>query len=221
MCGRFALKTPPRSIQEHFHLPEAVDLAPRYNIAPSQPVAVVRHPPGNNLLQLNMLRWGLIPHWAKDMKIGYKLINARGETLKQKPSFRSAFKKRRCLIVADGFYEWRRSGKIRQPFYVQLKKESVFGFAGLWESWNGPDGNIVESTTIITTVPNELISEVHNRMPVILHPEQYDTWLLDSTPDDTLLDLLKPYPTDEMEMYKVGSIVNSPGNDSPGCLIPV
>ena len=222
MCGRFALKAPPRSIQEHFHLPEALDLAPpRFNIAPSQPVAVIRRLPENNLPQLNMLRWGLIPHWAKDMKIGYKLINARGETLKQKPSFRSAFKKRRCLIVADGFYEWRRSGKIRQPFYVQLKKKSVFGFAGLWESWNGPDGNIVESTTIITTVPNELISEVHGRMPVILHPQQYDTWLLDSTPDDALLALLKPYPADKMEMYQVGSIVNSPENDSPGCLIPV
>ena len=220
MCGRFALKAPPRSIQEHFHLPEAVDLAPRYNIAPSQPVAVVRHLPGNSFPQLNMLRWGLVPHWAKDMKIGYKLINARGETLKHKPSFRSAFKKRRCLIVADGFYEWRRYGKIHQPFYVQLKKESVFGFAGLWESWNGPDGKIVESTAIITTAPNELIREIHDRMPVILHPEQYDTWLLDATRDDTLQDLLAPYPADEMVAFRVSPEVNSPQNDSLDCMIP-
>jgi len=221
MCGRFALRTPPKSIQEHFDLPETVDLSPRYNIAPSQQIAVVRHLPGNKFRQLDMLRWGLIPHWAKDMKTGYKLINARGETLKQKTSFRSAFKKRRCLIVADGFYEWKRSGKIRQPFYVQLKKDSVFGFAGLWESWNGPDGNKVESTTIITTSPNKLIREIHDRMPVILHTKQYETWLLDSTPELTLQGLLAPYPEDEMVAFRVSSKVNSPGNNSPDCLIPV
>ena len=221
MCGRFALKTPPKSIQEHFHLPETVELSPRYNNAPSQTVAVVRHLPKNNSPQLNMLRWGLIPHWAKDMKIGYKLINARGETLKQKTSFRSAFKMRRCLIVADGFYEWKRSGKIRQPFYVHLKKDSVFGFAGLWESWNGPDGNIVESTTIITTSPNELIREIHDRMPVILHPDQYETWLLDSTPEHTLQEFLASYPADKMVAYKVSPEVNSPQNDLPDCLIPL
>ena len=168
-----------------------------------------------------MLRWGLIPHWAKDMKTGYKLINARGETLKQKPSFRSGFKMRRCLIVADGFYEWKRSGKIRQPFYVHLKSDSLFGFAGLWESWNDPDGNIVESTTIITTSPNELIREIHDRMPVILHPDQYETWLLDSTPEHALQELLASYPADKMAAYRVSLEVNSPQNDSPDCLIPV
>ena len=221
MCGRFALKAPPRSIQEHFHLPEAVDLPPRYNIAPSQSVAVVRHMPGNNSPQLNMLHWGLIPYWAKDLKTAYKLVNARGETLNQKPSFRSAFKMRRCLVVADGFYEWKRSGKIRQPFYVHLKNDSVIGFAGLWESWNGQDGNIIESTTIITTSPNELIREIHVRMPVILHPEQYDTWLLDSTPQHTLQELLASYPADKMVAYRVSSEVNSPQNDSPDCIKPV
>jgi putative SOS response-associated peptidase YedK len=221
MCGRFALRTPPKSIQEHFHLPETVDLSPRYNIAPSQNIAVIRHLPENNFRQLNMFRWGLIPPWAKDMKIGHKLINARGETLNLKPSFRPAFKMRRCLIVADGFYEWKRSGKNRQPFYVHLKKDSVLGFAGLWESWNGPDGNIIESTTVITTSPNELIREIHDRMPVILHPAQYETWLLDSTPTQTLQSLLAPYPADEMVAYRVGSAVNSPRNDSPDCLTPV
>ena len=221
MCGRFALKAPPRSIQEHFHLPEKVDLSPRYNIAPSQTIAVVRHLPGKDIRQLDMLRWGLIPHWAKDMKIGYKMINARGETLDQKPSFRPALKKRRCLIAADGFYEWKHSGKTKQPFYVQLKKGGVFGFAGLWESWLGPEGNIVKSCTIITTSPNELIREVHDRMPVIIHPDQYETWLEDSPSVQSLHELLVPYPADEMKIYQVGSEVNSPQNDTPTCLTPV
>ena len=221
MCGRFALKAPPRSIQEHFHLPETVYLSPRYNIAPSQSIAVVRHLPGENFRHLDMLRWGLIPHWAKDMKIGYRLINARSETLAQKPSFRTAFKKQRCLIVADGFYEWKHSGKTKQPYFVNLNTGNVFGFAGLWESWKSPDGNIVESCTIITTSPNELIREIHDRMPVILHPEQYETWLQDSPSVHTLQQLLMPYPADEMEIFRVSSEVNSPQNDSPTCLVPV
>jgi len=221
MCGRFALKAPPRSIQEHFHLPETVTLSPRYNIAPSQAIAVVRHLQGNRYRQLDMLRWGLIPGWAKDMKIGYKMINARSETLAQKPSFRTAFKKRRCLIAADGFYEWKHTGKTKQPFYVQLKKGTVFGFAGLWESWNSPDGYCVESCTIITTSPNELVREIHDRMPVILHPEQYDLWLQDSPSIQLLQQLLIPYPPDAMEAFRVNSEVNSPKNDSPTCLVPV
>ena len=221
MCGRFSLKTPPRSIQEHFHLTETVDLSPRYNIAPSQPIAVVRLLPGKDFRSLDMLRWGLIPHWAKDMNIGYKLINARGETLAQKPSFRTSFKKQRCLIAADGFYEWKHSGKTKQPFYVQLKKKTVFGFAGLWESWNSSDGNIIESCTIITTSPNELIRGIHDRMPVILHPKNYETWLQDSPSMNSLQHLLMPYPADEMEIFQVSSEVNSPKNDSPSCLAPV
>lgn len=221
MCGRFALKAPPRSIQEHFHLPETVDLNPRYNIAPSQEIAVVRLLRRKDHRQLDLLRWGLIPHWAKDMKIGYKMINARAETLAQKPSFRSAFKKRRCLIVADGFYEWKHVGKAKQPFYVQLIKEAVFAFAGLWESWINPYGNMVESCTIITTTPNILIREIHDRMPVILRPEQYDTWLQDSTPEHSLQQILMPYPAEEMEAYRVSAEVNSPKNDAPICILPV
>jgi putative SOS response-associated peptidase YedK len=221
MCGRFALKTPPRSIQEHFHLPETVNLSPRYNIAPSQAIAVVRHLPEKRFPQQDMLRWGLIPHWAKDIKIGHKMINARAETLAQKPSFRAAFKKRRCLIAADGFYEWKHSGKAKQPIYVQMKNEAVFGIAGLWESWNSPEGNIVESCTIVTTSPNQLISEIHDRMPVILPPEQYETWLQDSPPEHSLQQLLMPYPADAMEAYQVSSIVNSPKNDTPACILPI
>jgi putative SOS response-associated peptidase YedK len=221
MCGRFALKAPPRTIQEHFHLPETIDLPPRYNIAPSQNIAVVRKLPQNEFRQLDMLRWGLIPHWAKDMKIGYKMINARGETLAQKPSFRAAFKKRRCLVVADGFYEWKHSGSSKQPYYVHFKDNSVFAFAGLWESWNNHDGNIIESCTIITTLPNELIRKIHDRMPVILLPEQYELWLQASSPEQSLQELITPYPADEMEAYRISTEVNSPQNDSPSCIIPV
>jgi len=221
MCGRFALKAPPRSIQEHFHLPETVHLSPRYNIAPSQAIAVVRHLSGNDCRRLDMLRWGLIPGWAKDMKIGYKMINARAETLAQKPSFRSAFHKKRCLIVADGFYEWQHAGKAKQPVYLQLKNGIVFAFAGLWESWKSPEGENIESCTIITTSPNELIREIHDRMPVILHPEHYGTWLQDSTPEHSLHHLLKPYPADEMEAYRVSPEVNSPKNDTPDCILPL
>jgi putative SOS response-associated peptidase YedK len=221
MCGRFALKAPPRSIQEHFHLPEKVNLSPRYNIAPSQAVAVIRHLPGKNYRQLDMLHWGLIPGWAKDMKIGYKMINARGETLAQKPSFRTAYKKRRCLIAADGFYEWQHAGRTKQPFYIQLHGAILFGFAGLWESWQSPDGSEVESCTIITTSANELVGKIHDRMPVILFPEQYNTWLRDPVPELVRQQLLVPYPAAAMEAYRVGPLVNSPKNDSPACILPL
>jgi putative SOS response-associated peptidase YedK len=221
MCGRFALKTPPKTIQEHFSLPGTVELSPRYNIAPSQAIAVVRHLPGKRFRQLDMLRWGLIPHWAKDIKIGYKMINARAETLAQKPSFRAAFQKRRCLVIADGFYEWAHSGKAKQPMYVHLKNGVVFGFAGLWESWHSPGGSTVESCTIITTSANELIREIHDRMPVILRSEQYETWLQDSTPEHFLQQLLMPYPAEAMEAYRVSPEVNSPTNDTPACIKPI
>ena len=221
MCGRFALKAPPRSVQEHFHLPEAITLSPRYNIAPSQAVAVVRQLPGKSVRQLDMLHWGLIPGWAKDMKIGYKMINARGETLAQKPSFRAAFKKRRCLIAADGFYEWKHAGLKKQPIYVHLKNGVVFAFAGLWEAWMSPQGNQVESCTIITTSPNELLKDIHDRMPVILPPEEYETWLQASTEEHSLQQLLRPYPAEEMEAYGVSTEVNSPKNNTPGCILPI
>ncbi len=221
MCGRFALKAPPRTIQQHFGLPETVDLSPRYNIAPSQDVAVIRHLSGRGYRQLDMLRWGLIPGWAKDMKISYRMINARAETLAQKPAFRTAFKKRRCIIAADGFYEWLHSGKTKQPFFVHMKNSAVFGFAGLWESWNSPEGSIVESCTVITTSANDLVRKIHDRMPVILHSARYEAWLQDSTKVETLQQLLMPYPAAEMEIYRVSSEVNSPKNDTMECIIPV
>jgi len=221
MCGRFALKAPPRTVQQHFDLPETVDLSPRYNIAPSQDVAVIRHLSGMSHRQLDLLRWGLIPGWAKDMKISYRMINARAETLAQKPAFRTAFKKRRCIIAADGFYEWLHSGRTKQPFFVNMKNGAVFGFAGLWESWNSPEGSTVESCTIITTYANDLVRKIHDRMPVILQPVTYEAWLQDSTKAETLQQLLKPYPANEMETYRVSSEVNSPKNDTMECIKPV
>lgn len=221
MCGRFALKTPPRTIREHFNLPEAVALTPRYNIAPSQEVAAVRKSPDKKNRQLDMLRWGLIPGWARDMKVGYRMINGRAETLAQKPSFRSAFRKRRCLIAADGFYEWHHAGKSRTPYFIQLKNDPVFAFAGLWESWNSPEGRTIESCTIITTAANELVKRMHDRMPVIISPDQYDTWLQDNAAPDSLQQLLRPYPADEMQMHRVGPGVNSPKNDAPECILPL
>ena len=221
MCGRFALKTPPRSIQQHFDLTEIIDLSPRYNIAPSQDIVVIRHLSGKDYRQLDKLRWGLIPGWAKDMKISYRMINARAETLAQKPSFRTAFKKRRCLIAADGFYEWLHSGKTKQPYFVHMKNGDVFGFAGLWESWTSTDGTIVESCTIITTSANDLIRKIHDRMPVILQPAKYEAWLNEESPENSLQPLLVPYPAAEMEAYRVSSEVNSPKNDIPACLQPI
>ncbi|MBW2484724.1 MAG: SOS response-associated peptidase [Deltaproteobacteria bacterium] len=221
MCGRFALKTPPRSIQQHFDIPETIDLSPSYNIAPSQDIVVIRHLSGKDYRQLDMLRWGLIPGWAKDMKISYRMINARAETLAQKPSFRAAFKKRRCLIAADGFYEWRHLGKTKQPYFVHMKNGAVFGFAGLWESWTSPGGSIVESCTIITTSANDLVRKIHDRMPVILHPQKYAAWLNQESWENSLQPLLVPYPASEMESYRVSSEVNNPKNNIPACLQPL
>jgi len=219
MCGRFALPWPSKNVREHFMLPEIPDLMPRYNIAPSQNVAAIRQLAENWPRQLDMLRWGLIPHWAKDKKIGYKMINARAETITEKPSFRTAIKKRRCLIAAGGFYEWQHKGGTKKPYYIQLKNESLIGIAGLWESWTDPDGDSIESCTIITTGANELVRQIHERMPVIIQPEYYDLWLEQNTNQEKLLQLFKPYPAEEMVAYRVSSKVNSPKNDTPDCLL--
>ena len=218
MCGRFALPWPAKNIQEHFMLPELPDLAPRYNIAPSQDIAAIRYLSNDTPRRLDMLRWGLIPHWAKDKNIGYKMINARSETLAEKPSFRSAFKRQRCLIAAGGFYEWQQEGGARQPYYFQLKNESIFSFAGLWESWTDPDSGSIESCTIITIGANELVRQVHDRMPVIIQAENYDVWLGQNISRETLQQFLKPYPAEEMVAKPVNSKVNNPKNDTPDCL---
>lgn len=219
MCGRFTLTADLNAIQQAFDLdPITGAFYPRYNIAPSQPVAIItNHEPK----QLTYVQWGLIPSWAKDPKIGNKLINARSETAAEKPSFRSAFKRRRCLIPADGFFEWSKQGKKKVPMYIHLDGNSVFAFAGLWETWHSPDGGELQTCTILTTEPNELIKPLHHRMAVILEPDTYDTWLSpDELPADALMPLLTAYPADKMHVYPVSTQVNSPANDDPSVIEP-
>jgi putative SOS response-associated peptidase YedK len=178
MCGRYTLAESPRKLAKRFDVPETPDLpfdGQRYNIAPTQQVPIVRQK--DKKLEMVLAKWGLIPSWAKDMKIGNQLINARADTVATKPSFRSAFKSRRCLIPADGFYEWRKTEDGKQPFHIRMKDKEPFAFAGLWERWRPEEGEPVESCTIITTDANELMGPIHNRMPVILAPEDYATWL--------------------------------------------
>jgi putative SOS response-associated peptidase YedK len=171
---------------------------------------------------LARLRWGLIPSWAKDPAIGNRMINARAETVAEKPAFRAAFRRRRCLVVADGFYEWARGGKPRQPYFIRMHDDRPFAFAGLWESWQGPDEGPVESCTLLTTEPNELLEPIHNRMPLILGEDDYDQWLDPALQrPDALQPLLRPLPSDQMTAEKISTYVNSPANDDPRCIEPV
>jgi putative SOS response-associated peptidase YedK len=221
MCGRFTLFVDPKDLMAAFPGFEVpLDWTPRYNIAPTQPVAVI---PNNGENRVEFFRWGLIPSWAKDPGIGNRMINARAETLAQKPSFRVAYRRRRCLVLADGFYEWRKepAGGPKTPMYIRLKSEKPFGFAGLWEVWRSPDDDTVLSCNIITTQPNALVKEIHNRMPVILPVEAYDQWLDPAEQKPEQLERwLKPYPAAEMMAYAVSTYVNSPANDSPACITP-
>jgi putative SOS response-associated peptidase YedK len=172
--------------------------------------------------EIAMLHWGLIPFWAKDTKIGARLINARSETAAEKPSFRAAFQRRRCLVIADGFYEWQKQNGTKQPFFIHLRDQRPFAFAGLWERWQGPDADMIESCTLLTTEPNDLLRLVHNRMPVILHPDDYTLWLDPEVGQrDLLQPLLRPFPAQEMGAYPVSRFVNSPDNDTPKCIEPV
>jgi len=220
MCGRFTLTADVAALQETFPwLNIPVEMTPRYNIAPTQPVAVV---PNDGKNQLDFYTWGLIPSWAKDPLIGSRMINARAETLAEKPAFRAAFRRRRCLILADGFYEWQQAkGTSKIPMYIRLVSGEPFAFAGLWEIWNSSDGSTILSCAIITTQPNELMEKIHNRMPVILPPDAYPIWLdPDEQNPSRLSSLLHPYPADEMQAYAVSRFVNSPSNDSPQCILP-
>jgi putative SOS response-associated peptidase YedK len=222
MCGRFTLTDPDADLAVQFNLPEIPNLSPRYNIAPTQPVAAVRAAANSTNREMVLLRWGLIPFWAKDPNIGARMINARSETVAEKPAFRAAFKRRRCLVVADGFYEWQKQNGGKQPFYIRLHDARPFAFAGLWELWEGPDDNPIESCTLLTTQPNDLLRVLHNRMPVILHPQDYGLWLDPEVQEPQRLQaLLKPYSAEEMEAYAVSRYVNSPDNDDPRCVDPL
>jgi putative SOS response-associated peptidase YedK len=222
MCGRFTLTADARELQQAFPgFTFPAQLVPRYNIAPTQPILVIAN---DGSQRADFFLWGLVPSWAKDPTIGQRLINARAETLASKPSFRGPFKYKRCLILADGFYEWQalpdRKGKV--PHFIFLKSRRPFAFAGLWDEWHAPDGSLIRSATIITTTPNELMARLHDRMPVILPPAAYAQWL-DPAPQtpERLLPYLQPFPADEMSAYPVSTQVNSPGNDHPELIQPV
>ena len=228
MCGRFTLTSNMDELQARFDF-EARDLVfrPRYNVAPTQDVVAVvsdEDNPGHNRAEL--MRWGLIPFWAKDPKIGARMINARAETVAEKPAFKNALRKRRCLILADGFYEWRKEEKGKTPMYITIKggvsqSRATFAMAGLFETWKSPEDELVRSCTIITTSPNALMEQIHNRMPVILPREAEATWLDPQVEDqEALTSLLVPFPAEEMDAYVVSTLVNSAKNDFPECMMP-
>jgi len=219
VCGRFVRKKEAAEIAEAFGVQQIdCDLKPSYNIAPTQQVAVIVE---DRVRKLVSVRWGLVPAWSQDLSGGSKLINARAETITEKAVFREAFQKRRCIVVADGFYEWEKIGAKRQPLYIRLKDDSSFGFAGLYEDWLSPERENIRTCTIITTEPNDVTRPIHDRMPAIIPRDQEDRWLDPDIDDPTvLLELLKPYPAQAMEAYRVSTLVNSPANDSLECLTP-
>ena len=222
MCGRFSLAAPGQLWFEIFGLSEPPAWAPRYNIAPTQEAPTVASLPGEQRRQFLLRRWGLIPSWAKDPGIGARMINARAETAATKPAFRVALRQRRCLVLADGFYEWQGQERRKQPFYVRLRDGRTFAFAGLWEHWEGAEGVTVDSCTLLTTTPNALIRTFHHRMPVVLDPADHDLWLDPAVQDVGVLQpLLRPYPPEEMAAYPVSTRVNNPANDAPECTKPL
>lgn len=218
MCGRFTLRTPMSKLVEQFHLPLLeMALPPRYNIAPSQSIAVVRSGRDGER-ELAMLKWGLVPAWAEEPTIGNRMINARSETAAIKPGFRSAFRQRRCLVPADGFFEWQTLGKKKLPHYITLRDGELFAIAGLWDRWER-NGLVIESCTLLTTDANAAVRPLHDRMPVILSPEAYDRWLDPQIKEpEQLTPLLTSYPANEIAVRPVNPIVNSPANDEPGCI---
>jgi putative SOS response-associated peptidase YedK len=220
MCGRFTLRTPERDLVEIFQLVRSMELIPRYNIAPTQSVAAVRETSTGR--EMVPMQWGLIPRWATDRRIGARMINARSETAATTPAFRTSFRNRRCLIPADGFYEWQKTaGRAKQPYFIGLRDERPFAFAGLWERWKDPESAEIESCTILTTDTNDLLRELHDRMPVILNAEDYDRWLSPTTTDpQELLGLLVPYPPERMQFWAIGTVVNSARNETPDCMRP-
>jgi putative SOS response-associated peptidase YedK len=221
MCGRFTLTVDPADLQETFgEYSFPVSFSPRFNIAPSQPVLAI---PNDGKKVADFFIWGLIPSWAKDPGIGNRMINARAETLREKPAFRGIFKYKRCLILADGFYEWKvqPGTKTKVPYFIHLNSRQPFAFAGLWDEWNSTDGSLIRSCTIITTAPNSFMSKIHNRMPVILSRDDHTQWLEPAArPPDSLQPLLGAYPELEMSAYPVSTIVNNPINDQAECVVP-
>jgi putative SOS response-associated peptidase YedK len=223
MCGRYRLSRRKELVEEYFDtVSDEPDWTPRYNIAPTQPVAVIRQNPKEPVRELSLMRWGLIPSWSKDMSTAAQMINARSETAGTKPAFRDAMKSRRCLIPADGFYEWKRDGKTKQPFCFEVNQGQLFAFAGLWDRWKDPNGNWIKTCSILTTTPNAVTATVHDRMPVILGADAYDLWLDPGMKNvDATSELLKPYDARLMRSFPVSTRINHVANDDAECSRPV
>ena len=218
MCGRFALKAPPAELMSRFSLDECADFGPRYNIPPGTDIPVIRQSPEGKRM-LHLLRWGLVPHWAKDPGIGAKLNNARGESVAEKPSFRDAFKRRRCLIPMSGFFEWKAEGKIKQPYYISLKSGVPAAMGGLWESWKDHEGNILRTVCVVTTSPNAVMTPIHDRMPVIVAPENWQSWL--SGMPEEIAGLVAPYRDEELQAWPVSRRVSKTQDDDAGLIEPI
>lgn len=218
MCGRFVQIDGGKGMVEHLGIfSDVMDVSPRYNIAPSTSAMVIRHT--HHGMSLALLQWGLIPHWAKDSNMRSRMINARSETAAEKLSFRAAFRQRRCLIPTDGFYEWKKAGRGKQPHFIRMANQKPFAMAGLWESWSSQGEPPLETFTILTTEPNDLMRPIHNRMPVIINPDHYRKWVDPRMQDtDTLAGMMVPYPETHMEAYPVAPYLNNPRNDSPLCM---
>ena len=217
MCGRFVLNAAPAELVTRFGLDECADFGARYNIPPGTDIPVIRQSPEGKRV-LHLLRWGLVPHWAKDPSIGAKLNNARGESVAEKPSFRDAFKRRRCLVPANGFYEWKAEGKIKQPYYISPKDGQPMAMGGLWESWKTPDGGILRTVCIVTVGPNAVMEPIHDRMPVIVPPEQWQDWL--SAPVEAIQPLVAPCGDDLLQAWPVSRRVSKTADDDPGLIEP-
>jgi len=218
MCGRYARHSTVHEFAELFGAQGELELAASFNVAPTHAVLVAREAQGRER-RLGLLRWGLVPYWSNGPDSRYSMINARADTVDRKPAYRAAFRKRRCLIAANGFYEWRRAGEAKQPFFIGLPEGGPFAMAGLWERWQGQDGRLIESCAIVTTEANARLAEIHDRMPVILPPSAYRTWLDRGCSDVALLKpLLRPYPAEEMLVYPVSRHVNRVANDDAACM---
>jgi putative SOS response-associated peptidase YedK len=220
MCGRYTVSNPGEILPELLGSEESPAVVARYNLAPSQeaPVVVAGEDGSRRLV---MMRWGLVPHWAEDPEIGRRMINARSETAAEKPAFRDSFKRRRCIVAADGFYEWQKVPGGKQPYLIRLDGGAPFGFAGLWDRWHGPRGRVLETFTILTTTPNELVAPIHDRMPVLLGQEARGDWLARDAQPAELASIFEPYPAGAMEAFHVSNFVSNPANDSLECLQPV
>lgn len=219
MCGRYRLSRRKQIIEEHFDVADWQDeWSPRYNIAPTQPVPVIRQHPAEPVRQISVMKWGLIPHWAKDASIATNTINAKSETAAEKPAFRDPFKFRRCLIPADAFYEWKRAGSFKQPYCFEVREGELFAFAGLWDGWKNAEGQWIKTCSILTTTPNAMTSAIHDRMPVILSPDSYDFWLDPGmTNVQVISELLKPYDARLMRSYPISTRINHVVNDDEDC----